>query len=42
MKYLLDTNVFREVGKTEPHENVSAWLASVNDAGACDQRDHGA
>jgi hypothetical protein len=26
MKFLLDTNVFREVGKTKPHENVHAWL----------------
>jgi predicted nucleic acid-binding protein len=32
MKYLLDTNVFREIGKTAPHENVWAWLASVDDA----------
>jgi predicted nucleic acid-binding protein len=32
MKYLLDTNVFREIGKSLPHENVSAWLASVDDA----------
>lgn len=32
MKYLLDTNVFREVGKTEPHEHVQSWLARVNDA----------
>jgi predicted nucleic acid-binding protein len=32
MKYLLDTNVFREVGKTLPHPNVSAWLKTVDDA----------
>lgn len=32
MKYLLDTNIFREIGKTEPHENVAAWLNSVDDA----------
>src|SRR5260221_4019845 len=32
MKYLLDANVFREIGKTKPHENVRAWLASVDDA----------
>lgn len=32
MKYLLDTNVFREVGKTDPHENVQAWLGHVDDA----------
>ena len=32
MKYLLDTNVFREVGKTDPHKSVSAWLARVDDS----------
>jgi predicted nucleic acid-binding protein len=32
MKYLLDTNVLREVGKTTPHKNVAAWLKSVDDA----------
>lgn len=32
MKYLLDTNVFREVGKTDPHEHVQAWLDRVNDS----------
>ncbi|UHD45817.1 type II toxin-antitoxin system VapC family toxin [Aureimonas altamirensis] len=32
MKYLLDTNVLRELGKTSPHRNVAAWLASVDDA----------
>ncbi|BCM87607.1 PIN domain-containing protein [Methylobacterium indicum] len=32
MKYLLDTNVFREIGKTAPHENVVAWLKGVDDA----------
>lgn len=32
MKYLLDTNVLRELGKTSPHENVAAWLKSVDDA----------
>ncbi|HJU16183.1 MAG TPA: type II toxin-antitoxin system VapC family toxin [Stellaceae bacterium] len=32
MKYLLDTNVFREIGKSQPHANVSAWLATVDDA----------
>ena len=31
MKFLLDTNVFREIGKTSPHEHVSAWLAQVDD-----------
>lgn len=32
MKYLLDTNVFREIGKAVPHENVDAWLATIDDA----------
>lgn len=32
MKYLLDTNVFRELGKSEPHLNVAAWLEGVDDA----------
>lgn len=32
MKYLLDTNVFREVGKDAPHQHVGAWLAGVDDA----------
>jgi predicted nucleic acid-binding protein len=32
MKYLLDTSVFRELGKSVPHEHVHAWLASVDDA----------
>jgi hypothetical protein len=32
MKYLLDTNVFREIGKTDPHQNMRAWLARVDDA----------
>lgn len=32
MKYLLDTNVLRELGKTIPHKNVAAWLKSVDDA----------
>ncbi|TWB30504.1 type II toxin-antitoxin system VapC family toxin [Nitrospirillum bahiense] len=32
MKYLLDTNVFREIGKTAPHEHVKAWLAQVDDS----------
>lgn len=31
MKYLLDTNVFREIGKSEPHRRVSAWLARIDD-----------
>lgn len=32
MKYLLDTNVLRELGRTSPHKNVAAWLKSVDDA----------
>ncbi|MGN7126774.1 type II toxin-antitoxin system VapC family toxin [Methylorubrum thiocyanatum] len=32
MKYLLDTNVFREIGKTVPHQNVAAWLQGVDDS----------
>jgi predicted nucleic acid-binding protein len=32
MKYLLDTNVFRELGKQQPHVNVHAWLDTVDDA----------
>jgi predicted nucleic acid-binding protein len=32
MKYLLDTNVLRELGKTSPRKNVAAWLKSVDDA----------
>jgi toxin FitB len=32
MKYLLDTNVLRELGKTTPHKNVAAWLKTVDDA----------
>jgi predicted nucleic acid-binding protein len=32
MRFLLDTNVFREIGKATPHANVAAWLAKVDDA----------
>lgn len=32
MKSLLDTNVFREIGKTQPHRHLSAWLGRVDDA----------
>jgi predicted nucleic acid-binding protein len=32
MKFLLDTNVFREIGKTEPDANVAAWLGTIDDA----------
>jgi toxin FitB len=31
MKYLLDTSVFREAGKDDPHVNVRAWLDVVDD-----------
>lgn len=31
MKYLLDTNVLKEVGKPVPHRNVAAWLDTVDD-----------
>lgn len=32
MRFLLDTNVFRELGKTEPDANVATWLDAVDDA----------
>ena len=32
MKYLLDTNVVREIGKSERHKNVCRWIASVDDS----------
>ena len=32
MRFLLDTNVFREIGRTKPHADVVAWLNSVDDA----------
>lgn len=32
MRFLLDTNVFREIGKTEPDANVAAWLDTVDDS----------
>lgn len=32
MRFLLDTNVLREIGKTSPHANVAAWLDTVDDA----------
>ena len=31
MKYLLDTNIFREVGKNAPHQHVGAWLDRVDE-----------
>ena len=32
MRFLLDTNVFREIGKTSPHPNVATWLDKVDDS----------
>ena len=32
MKYLLDTMMIRELGRVQPHKNVSAWADTVNDA----------
>jgi toxin FitB len=32
MRFLLDTDVFREIGKSEPNANVAAWLDTVDDA----------
>ncbi len=32
MKYLLDTNILREIGKTAPHKHVHDWLQTVDDA----------
>jgi predicted nucleic acid-binding protein len=32
MRFLLDTNVFREIGKSNPNANVAAWLDTVDDA----------
>ncbi len=32
MKFLLDTNVFREIGKTAADAKVAAWLGTVDDA----------
>ena len=26
MKYLLDTMLLKEIGKSKPHRNVEAWL----------------
>ena len=31
MKYLLDTNIFREIGRSEPDRHVAAWLNGVDD-----------
>lgn len=32
MRFLLDTNVLREVGRTDPDGNVARWLDGVDDA----------
>jgi len=32
MRFLLDKNVFREIGKAAPHANVAAWLRKIDDA----------
>lgn len=32
MKFLLDINVFKEIGKDGPNANVAAWLKTVDDA----------
>jgi len=32
VKYLLDTMVLKEIGRSVPHENVEAWLATVDDS----------
>lgn len=31
MRYLLDTVVLKEIGKSKPNANVEAWLATVDD-----------
>lgn len=31
MKYLLDTNVLKEISRPNPHENVAAWLETIDD-----------
>ena len=31
MRCLLDTMVIKEIGKPNPHQNVEAWLATVDD-----------
>jgi predicted nucleic acid-binding protein len=42
MRYLLDTNVFREIGKGTPHVNVGRWLSDADDCGlAATARVHG-
>ncbi|MGX5845325.1 PIN domain-containing protein [Mesorhizobium sp. ArgA1] len=31
MKFLLDTNVLKEISRPQPHENVAAWLDTIDD-----------
>jgi predicted nucleic acid-binding protein len=31
LRYLLDTNVLKEIGKPSPHQNVAAWFDTVDD-----------
>jgi predicted nucleic acid-binding protein len=31
LRYLLDTNVLKELGKSSPHQSVAAWLETVDD-----------
>ncbi|HEY1930848.1 MAG TPA: type II toxin-antitoxin system VapC family toxin [Acetobacteraceae bacterium] len=31
MNFLLDTMLLKEIGRSKPHQNVEAWLASVDD-----------
>jgi toxin FitB len=33
VRFLIDSNVFREIGKTDRDPNVAAWLDTVDDAG---------
>jgi predicted nucleic acid-binding protein len=32
LKYLLDTNVIKEIGRPVPHQNVAAWFDGVDDS----------
>ena len=31
MKYLLDTNILKELSRPKPHDNAKAWLSKVDD-----------
>jgi len=31
LKYLLDTNVLKELSRPKPHDNAKAWLSKVDD-----------